>query len=192
MISSTTEGGLPPYTYNWSNGQLGASIEGLIPGEYDLTVTDSNGCTLQATTEIKFVPLPQLELLPEDVNCFGEANGALQLANPDSSLLFSLDGATFDNTDEWMSLEAGFYTLFVRDSKGCESEFPFNIQEPPAPVSVSLPVSLDLELGDDQLLQPKVSPEGDTYDYVWSPPEGLSCTDCPDPLAAPLIRQLIV
>ncbi len=34
-------GGVPPYTYAWSNGSTGFQATGLVPGNYSLTVTDS-------------------------------------------------------------------------------------------------------------------------------------------------------
>ncbi len=37
-------GGLPPYTYLWSNGATTQSQTGLVAGSYDVTATDANGC----------------------------------------------------------------------------------------------------------------------------------------------------
>ena len=34
----------PPYSYSWSNGATTQTIDGLAPGTYTATVTDSNGC----------------------------------------------------------------------------------------------------------------------------------------------------
>jgi len=50
-ISAMT--GVPPYTYLWSpTGQTTDSIFNLYPGEYYVTVTDSNGCTAIDSTEV--------------------------------------------------------------------------------------------------------------------------------------------
>ncbi len=38
-------GGTPPYTFDWSNGGTGDTIESLGAGSYSVTVTDANGCT---------------------------------------------------------------------------------------------------------------------------------------------------
>ncbi len=43
--TASASGGTPPYTYSWSNGAIGGSITGLIPGAYTLYVTDVNGCS---------------------------------------------------------------------------------------------------------------------------------------------------
>ncbi len=38
-------GGVAPYTYNWSNGATSREITASVPGTYCVTVSDANGCT---------------------------------------------------------------------------------------------------------------------------------------------------
>jgi len=38
-------GGSAPYSYMWSNGATTATVEGIAPGEYAVSITDANGCT---------------------------------------------------------------------------------------------------------------------------------------------------
>lgn len=40
-VSVEAEGGVPPYTFVWSNGETAASLENLFAGTYSVTVTDS-------------------------------------------------------------------------------------------------------------------------------------------------------
>ena len=37
--------GEPPFTYSWSNGSTGSSVNNLGAGDYNVTITDHNGCT---------------------------------------------------------------------------------------------------------------------------------------------------
>lgn len=56
-VNSTPAGGTTPYTYLWNTSpvQTGQNATGLSGGTYTVTVTDSNGCTAQAT-EVLFEP----------------------------------------------------------------------------------------------------------------------------------------
>ena len=44
-IDLIVSGGIPPYTYNWSNGATTEDITGVSPGTFTVIVTDANGCT---------------------------------------------------------------------------------------------------------------------------------------------------
>ncbi|MBL7983619.1 MAG: gliding motility-associated C-terminal domain-containing protein, partial [Flavobacteriales bacterium] len=44
-IAVEASGGTAPYAYLWSNGATGSSVEGLGEGEWNVTITDANGCT---------------------------------------------------------------------------------------------------------------------------------------------------
>jgi hypothetical protein len=44
FINLSPEGGIPPYAYSWSNGQVTRDLSGLLPGEYSVTITDNNKC----------------------------------------------------------------------------------------------------------------------------------------------------
>jgi len=59
-IDITVVGGIPPYAYSWtdSSGNVVSTeqnIAGLSPGDYSLTVTDSNGCTISITLSVDMV-----------------------------------------------------------------------------------------------------------------------------------------
>ncbi len=47
-IEIYAKGGVPPYDMAWSNGMAGDKLTNLAPGEYEVSVTDANGCSLTA------------------------------------------------------------------------------------------------------------------------------------------------
>jgi hypothetical protein len=51
-LTAVASGGTGPYSYNWSNGGTTDVISNLSPGNYDVTVTDSKGCTASVTAII--------------------------------------------------------------------------------------------------------------------------------------------
>lgn len=44
-INVTVTGGVPPYTFLWSNGATTEDVDGLMPGTYQLVVVDAAGCS---------------------------------------------------------------------------------------------------------------------------------------------------
>ena len=52
----TPDGGVAPYQYSWSTGSTDAIIFGLLPGDYQVTVTDATGCTATTTVNVMVGP----------------------------------------------------------------------------------------------------------------------------------------
>ncbi|MBI3502975.1 MAG: T9SS type A sorting domain-containing protein [Bacteroidetes bacterium] len=50
--TATANGGSPPYTYSWSNGQSTQTATGLSPGTYTIIIADSHGCNNTTTITI--------------------------------------------------------------------------------------------------------------------------------------------
>ena len=48
-IDLTVTGGVPPYSYAWSNGASSEDVEHLVAGDYEVVVTDAQGCSSPLT-----------------------------------------------------------------------------------------------------------------------------------------------
>jgi hypothetical protein len=55
--SVSPTGGTSPYSYLWSNGNTTSSITNVLPGTYDVTITDANGCEMIASVTLNFSSL---------------------------------------------------------------------------------------------------------------------------------------
>lgn len=55
VLLDSIVGGIPPYTFFWNTGASTSEIVNLLPGTYNLTITDSNGCLLEQNFVIDFV-----------------------------------------------------------------------------------------------------------------------------------------
>lgn len=174
----TASGGTTPYTYNWSPS-VGAlpTIVGLEAGSYQVTVSDANACTQNATVTIT-EPAMLLSSVSTSVPvlCHGDSTGVV-LVNVSGgttpySYLWSGSGSTSSNSGP---LPAGAYSVQVADARGCLSTATANITEPPALTTTILsPVNVSCFGGNDGMAT--VLSGGGTlpHTYLWSPSGGTS------------------
>ena len=57
-IDLTLDGGVPPFSYNWSNGSTAEDAMGLSKGDYSVTITDAVGQTVAVACFVDEPPMP--------------------------------------------------------------------------------------------------------------------------------------
>ena len=130
--SAAPSGGTPAYTYLWSNTATTASISGLAPGTYTVTITDANACTsVQTVTVNSFNCNLSTAITSTNITCNGANNGSASVTvsgatNP-ITYLWS-NGAT---TASISSLAPGVYTVQILDANGCPATVNTTLTEPP-------------------------------------------------------------
>jgi hypothetical protein len=133
--SVSVAGGIPPYSYLWSNGQTTATATGLIAGTYAVTVTDSTGCIAVDQVVITEPAALVASISSTPILCSGSADGTASVivsgGTPGYTYLWS-NGQT---TQSAIGLSAGIYTVTVTDANNCVAVSSTTISEPPALVS---------------------------------------------------------
>src|SRR5690606_23064707 len=80
FIKITASGGTAPYSYNWSpstvSGQGTDSISSLCLGNYSVTITDANGCTLDTTFNIVQPNSLSISFSQTNVDCNNASTGS--------------------------------------------------------------------------------------------------------------------
>ncbi|GIV33502.1 MAG: hypothetical protein KatS3mg031_1037 [Chitinophagales bacterium] len=124
-------GGAPPYSYSWSNGDSDAVADSLAPGIHSVTVTDNLQCTSTASVQIT---QPQQLLATVDsitaVRCFGESNGFARLLTMGGTPPYHYQWTNGDTAAEASGLSAGTYTVTVTDDNGCIISTQVQIAQP--------------------------------------------------------------
>jgi gliding motility-associated-like protein len=163
-------GGLSPYSYNWSGGQTTASLNAVPAGTYTVTVTDAAGCTA-VITDIITQPAPlNLSLASaQQIACFGESTGAAS---------FSASGGTLPYTWQWSgnsssspsatALAAGTYTVTVTDQNSCSVQNSVTISQPSGPVIVQATITNTACGNTNGSVVLAVSGGTGSYSYLWS------------------------
>ena len=137
-LDASVSGGTAPYVYSWSNGGNTQDLSGITAGNYTLTVTDQNACSLSSTYEV-IQPQSALNTIitPERILCFGDASGSAQAAVSGGTAPYSYLWNNGQTTSLIENMTAGVYTLTVTDNKGCTSFSGTNIQQPAAALAVT-------------------------------------------------------
>ncbi len=134
IVTSYVSGGTPGYLYSWSNNALGNSfINGLSPGTYVLTVSDTRSCSASASVVVTDPLAVNIDsIVTTNVSCFGGSNGSICVfASGGGPFVYSWsNGATLNPCIP--QLVAGTYVLTVTNATGCSVSTSATITQPPA------------------------------------------------------------
>jgi len=178
-ISATT-GGNGGFTYAWTPDQGNTpNPTDLEEGIYTVTVTDSRGCTAQASfTVAKSIAPLALATVKTDVRCNGENNGTARVTVsggcPPHTFMWSIAGVTGPMAE---NLEVGTYTVTVSDASTPANTQMISITiNQPMPLSVGTPAVTNAMTPTSNDGRITITPAGGTAPYmtVWTGPTTIS------------------
>ncbi|MBK7812204.1 MAG: T9SS type A sorting domain-containing protein [Saprospiraceae bacterium] len=177
FITVNATNGLPPYTYEWSNGQNTATANNLQAGNHTVTVSDQIGGmvvlnrNLTQPTEIKINSSAGRFLL----NCHNDNNGFINLSITGGVSPYTYKWSNGPTTRDITNLKAGDYTVTVKDNTQCEQTRDFTIDQPdPLDLNGLILTSPDCIKSNTGHIQMTVSGGNFPYSYKWSSGETTS------------------
>lgn len=121
QASLSISGGLPPYTFNWSDIGLGAgSRNDLAAGDYAVVVTDANACTLDVQVSISNPESINLELNAVPENCVGAADGQASVVAMGGNGIYTYLWSDGQTNATAINLPPGIAEVVVSDENGCQ------------------------------------------------------------------------
>jgi outer membrane protein OmpA-like peptidoglycan-associated protein len=130
-IDITASGGVAPYRYRWSNGQISQDVDRLPAGNYTVKVLDANSCELDLSATISQPEPLKLEFARvTDVKCMGDSTGAIDINVAGGVLPYKYKWSNQSAGQDLKSLRAGTYSVAVTDAKGCSGTLEARINEP--------------------------------------------------------------
>ncbi len=136
-ITATGTGGTAPLEYSLNGTVFQASnvFTGLAAGTYTLYVKDVNNCYSSTTLSVGLTQLPRVSAYSIPAGCNSNdgsivATGTLGTA----PYLFSIDGLLYQAGGTFTNLPAGFYTVYIKDARGCISTTGLNLANLTGPV----------------------------------------------------------
>ena len=151
QIHLKPSGGVPPYTFDWGNGNENPSLEMLTSGIYSVSISDASGCTVQNQFRVETKSSLEIELLElNDASCTGSGLGMISLSLKGTDGVAKVSWADDPAAGlERVNLKAGTYEVKVSDESGCEVSRSFSVQEIPAlNARIETTFDVDCEQGD--------------------------------------------
>lgn len=146
----------PDMTYTWSTGETSQSIEATTSESYEITVTDSNGCSGSDQVHVQYNPLPQLPFSEDVTVC---RSTVLDAQNPGSTFLWN-DGSTGQTL---LANQSGNYTVSITSGNDCSVTGNINVTVNPKP-EIDLGIDSSICNGDKIILDAQNSGS----DYLWN------------------------
>ncbi len=124
----TAIGGTLPYQYRWNDPllQSQAKATDLKEGEYQVVVTDQQGCVSSRQIVLDEVAPIVIDLGTSTTLCLGQSI-TLDAGIDNSTYVWKKDNTNFSNQKIVTLTEAGVYTLDVTDAKGCQGFDEFTV-----------------------------------------------------------------
>ncbi len=143
LISSIVQGGTMPYNYLWNTGATVANLTQITAGNYQLTVTDANGCKVFDNIIVNEPAKLSIDMLDSIAVC----------KDTTITITTSITGGTFPYSYLWNNgftsqnitvtpSQTTIYTLQVTDSKNCTATKSIKVYVFP-PIVLSASANID-------------------------------------------------
>jgi gliding motility-associated-like protein len=197
-ITAVGSGGTPPYDFsvtkdftNFVSTNNGVATQ-LDSGSYTIILTDGNGCPLTHPAYINYPVPDSFSVIVDSTTCFGQqyADGSIWVTAytvNNMPYTYTIDSGQVQDTSYFGNLAAGPHYIVATNQFGCTTNIDTTVSQPGQAYVTVLPTDTTLQLGQSVTLISGFSPYSlsNITSYNWVPSMGLSCVDCPNPVATP-------
>ena len=154
-IDLTVTGGLPPYSYLWSSGQITQDITAVHSGIYKVLIVDVNGCQAPVQGEIKQPDNLTFGFNVTEVSCKDNNDGSVVMFNSGAIAPYTYSWSNSSVSKDISGLLGDNYTITVTDDHACPFTATVTVPTNPRPciTLVTIPNAF--------------SPNGDNTNDVW-------------------------
>jgi gliding motility-associated-like protein len=129
--TASTTGGIPPFSYLWSNGETTQQATQLNAGTHYIAITDGNGCIANGSANI-LSPSPLGVHLDSfwNVACFGDNTGMLAISSTGGTNPVQYQWSDGNTSALKTNLNAGSHAVTITDINGCVTNNTLVITQP--------------------------------------------------------------
>lgn len=166
-ITATVSGGSGPYNYNWSTGQITATISNLASGNYAVTVSDVNGCSTSTSVYIGQPAAISISGTVSNASC-GNTNGSIAVNASGGQTPYSFSWSTGGSGNTLSNLGSGSYGVTVTDGNGCTSSDSYNVSNQGGPTLTTSKTDVSCNSGSDGTAFVSIVGGNGPYTILWS------------------------
>ena len=117
-IDISVTGGVQPYTIQWSNGANTEDLSNILAGNYQVMITDDNGCMASFDTIIVQPDLLQAAFTLTNPACLA-SDGEISVVVSGGVTNYNYNWSSGGTTNTITGLSAGTYSLTITDNNSC-------------------------------------------------------------------------
>ena len=138
FIEITPIGGTPSYQVQWTdennNTFNSEDLYNINDGEFDVLITDDNGCTFNDLIIVEQLNTIASSFLINDPSCYQSTDGSINPSVSGGNAPYTYDwffqGGLISNNQNVSNLSAGIYNLTVTDNDNCYRDFNVTLVDP--------------------------------------------------------------
>jgi len=166
-----SSGGTAPYTYLWNTSATDSAVNGLSPGTYHVTVTDSKSCSVIKTITIGSSSALSMTMTSSAIVCNGDSSLiTLTVSGGSANYTYSWNGSSVSSSATSFStwLKAGSYSITITDAANCTVASTVLLTDPSA-ISVPAIAKTDASCGNNNGTATATASGGTgSLTYTWS------------------------
>ncbi len=174
-----TASGTGPFTFTWTPATTSlvsgatTTATGMSSGNYNISVTDANGCITTQTLNIAQPPATTVTQNVSSLACFSVCNGSITVlpsgGTPGYTFTWSPGPITGQGTGTVTNLCAGQYTVNISDANSCITTRTFNVTQPSSLNIVSSFTNVQCNGSANGVISVTLSGGTPAYGYTWTP-----------------------
>jgi gliding motility-associated-like protein len=135
-ISVAATGSGLSYSIDGTTFQASSTFTDLSAGSYVVTVRDDSGCSTEATVVVESPDGPVIDEVTSTASVCAPPSGTITVTATGSGLQYSIDGSSFQSSNQFTGVAGGTYVVTVMDNAACTTVAQVTVASPPAPVPV--------------------------------------------------------
>lgn len=161
-------GGLPPFSYRWSDNSTNQDLLDVGGGIYLVTVTDAAGCEAYDTVEVLEPEDLISSVTATDVSCETSAEADITLTVSGGTPPYDFMWSNFVFTQNQTDVPAGAYSVIITDDNGCRETNSIVIATAPGLEAILNVTNISCFGANDGIVEISVNGGTQPYVYNWS------------------------